>query len=110
MFNYGVGVIQQHMTFKGFIDSKPLLDRSHYFIISKGKTISAMLPRSWKKSVNKRINIPVKKIRCNECKDGILCITRNNQINENKEFEAKLIILKRKTLNKFGHMIPNYKI
>ena len=27
---------------------------------------------------------------CNECKDGILCTTCNNQINENKEFEGKL--------------------
>ena len=26
--------------------------------------------------------------QCNTCKDGMFCITCNNQINENKEFEA----------------------
>ena len=31
------GIIQQHMTFKGFTDSKRLLDRSQYFDILKGK-------------------------------------------------------------------------
>ena len=31
------GIIQQHMTFKGFNDSKRLLDRSQYFDMLKGK-------------------------------------------------------------------------
>ena len=38
---------QQHMTLKGFNDSKQLLDRSQYFDISEGKKISTMLPKSW---------------------------------------------------------------
>ena len=32
--------------------------------------------------------IPKKMRVCNECKDGILCTTCNNQVNENKEFAA----------------------
>ena len=54
------GVIQQHMTFKVFNDSKRLLDRSKNFDILEGKKISAMLPRSWKKSFNKFVIVPVK--------------------------------------------------
>ena len=48
--------------------------------------------------------------QCNECKDGILCRTYNNQINGNKEFEANLNLLKRHTPNELGHMLPYYKI
>ena len=33
--------------------------------------------------------------QCNACKDGILCVTCNIKINENKEFEANLNLLKR---------------
>ena len=44
------GIIQEHKTFKGFNDSKRLIDRSQYFKMIEGKKISAMLPRSWKKS------------------------------------------------------------
>ena len=48
--------------------------------------------------------------RCNACKDGTLCTTCNNQINENKEFEANLNLLKRKTPYDFGYMLPYYII
>ena len=98
------------MTFKGFNDSKRLLDRSQYFNMLNGKKITAMLPRSWKKSFNNVVIIPTKMRHCNVCKDGILCTTCNIRINENKEFEANLNLLKRKTPNDFGHMLPYYKI
>ena len=101
------GIIQQHMTFKGFNDSKRLLDRSQYFDMLKGKKTTAMLPRSWKKSFNNGIIIPTKMRQCNECKDGKLCATCNNLINENKEFEANLNLLKRDVPNQFGHMLPS---
>ena len=68
-----------------------------------------MLPKSWKKPFNNGFIIPTKKKRCNECKDGILCTTCNNQINENKEFEANLNELKRQPPNRFGHMLPYFK-
>ena len=55
------GIIQQHMTFKGFNDSKRLLDRSQYFDMLDGKKVSAMLPRSWKKSFENGVIIPTKK-------------------------------------------------
>ena len=48
--------------------------------------------------------------QCNECKDEILCVTCNNQINENKEFEANLNLLKREPPNNFAYMLPYYKI
>ena len=104
------GIFQQHMTFKGFNDSKRLLDRSQYFDMLDGKKITAMLPRSWKKSFNNGVIIPTKMRQCNAYKDGILCATCNIQINENKEFEANLILLKRKKPNDRGHMLPYYII
>ena len=104
------GIIQQQMTFKGFNDSKRLLDRSQYFDKLDGNKITAMLPRSWKKPFNNGIVIPTKMRHCNACEDGILCVTCNNQINENKEFEANLNLLKRKTPNDFGYMLPYYEI
>ena len=103
------GIIHQHMSFKGFNDSKRLLDRSHNFDMLKGEKISAMLPRSWKKSINNVIVIPEKMKRCDERNDKILCMTCNNDVNENKEFEANLNLLKRKAPNLFGHMLPYIK-
>ena len=82
--------IQEHKTFKGFNDSKRLLDRSQYFNMIEGKKISAILPNLWKKSFNNGIIIPTKLRQCNKSKHGILCTTCNNQGNENKEYEANL--------------------
>ena len=62
------------------------------------------------KSFNNGIVIPTKMRHCNECKDGILCTTCNNLINENKEFEGNLNLLKREKPNDFGHMLPYYII
>ena len=70
--------------------------------------ISAMLPRSWKKSFDNGIIIPKKKRFCNECNVKKVCNKCNNQINENKEFEANLNELKRHAPNVFGHMLPYY--
>ena len=105
-----LGVIEQHMTFKGFNDSKRLLDRSQYFNMLKGKKITAILPRSWKKSFENGVIIPTKMRQCNVCKDGLLCSTCNNQINEIKEFEANLILLKLEAPNQFGYMLAYYVI
>ena len=100
-----LGVIEQHMTFKGFNDSKRLLDRSQCFNMLKGKKITAILPRSWKKLFENGVKIPTKMRQCNVCKDGVFCSTCNNQINENKEFEANLNLLKREAPNQFGYML-----
>ena len=104
------GIIQEHKTFKGFNDSKRLLDRSQYFKMIEGKKISAMLPRSWKKSFNSGVIIPKKMRFCNKCDDKKLCDRCNNQINENKEFEANLNELKRHPPNDFDYMLPYYII
>ena len=69
-----------------------------------------MLPRSWKKSFNNGIVIPTKKRQCNECKNEILCTKCSLLINENKEFEANLNLLKTDVPNRFGHMLPYYVI
>ena len=95
------GIIQQHMTFKGFNYFKRLLDRSQYFDMLEGKKISAVLARSWEKSSNNGIIIPVKMRRCNECNGEILCKECNNQINESKDFEANLHLLKLQPPNQF---------
>ena len=97
------------MTFKGFNDSKQLLDRFQYSNMLEGKQISAMLPRSWKNSFNNGIVIPTKMRHCNESKDGILCTKCNNHINENKEFEANLNELKRHPPYEFGYMLLYFK-
>ena len=104
------GIIQEHKTLKRFNDSKRLLDRSQYFKMIEGEKISALLPKSWKKSFDSGIIIPTKMRFCNECNDRKMCDKCNNQINENKEFEANLNELKRHPLNEFGHMLPYYII
>ena len=73
-----------------------------------GKKISAMLQRSWKKSFDSGFIIPEKMRFCNECDDKKVCNKCNNQINENKELEADLNLLKRKAPNDFGYMLPYY--
>ena len=69
-----------------------------------------MLPRSWKISFDNGIVIPTKMRQCNECKDGILCATCNNEINENKEFKANLNEIKRHRPNEIGHSLPFLKV
>ena len=76
----------------------------------KGKKVSAMLPRSWKKSFDSGIIISTKMRFCNECNDRKMCDKCHNQINEKKEFEANLNELKRHPPNEFGHMLPYYII
>ena len=104
------GIIQEHKTFKGFNDSNRLLDQSQYFKMKEGKKISAMLPRSRKKSFDSGIIIPAKMRFCNECNGKKTCDKCNNQINEIKGFEANLNELKRHAPNVFGHMLPYYII
>ena len=58
------------MTFKGFKDSKRLLDLSQYFKKIEDKKISALLPKSWEKSFESALIIP-KKMR--------FCIERNDK-------------------------------
>ena len=84
------GIIQEHKTFKRFNGSERLLDRSHCFKMIEGKKASALSPKSWKKSFDNGIFIHTKNRFCNECKVQKMCDNCNNQINENKEFEANL--------------------
>ena len=69
------------MTIKGFNDSKRLLDRSQYFNMLEGKKVSAILPRSWKKSFNNDVVLPVKMRRFIECKDKMYNTECNDQVN-----------------------------
>ena len=101
--NYGI--IQEHKIFNSFNDSKRLLVGSQCFNMIEGKKKSAMLPKSWKKSVNIGVLTPTKMRQCNNCKKGILCTTCNNQFNENKEIAANLNAIKRHPSNEFAHML-----
>ena len=47
---------------------------------------------------------------CKKRNDIKMCDICNNQINENKEFEANLNLLKRDKPNDCGHMLPYYVI
>ena len=67
------GIIKEHKTFKGFNDSKRLLDRSQYFKMKEGEKITPMLPRSWKKSFDNGVIIPKKMRFCEKCNDKKLC-------------------------------------
>ena len=67
------------MTFGEINDSKRLLDRSQYYDMLEGKKISAMFPRSWKKSFNNGVIILVKMRWCNSCNVEKLCNKCNNQ-------------------------------
>ena len=96
------------MAFEGFSDSKRLLDQSQYFDMLESKKISAMLPKLWKKSFINGIVIPAKMKRCDENGGKILCVTCNNQMNENKEFEGNLNFLKREAPNEFGFMLSYF--
>ena len=46
---------------------------------------------------------------CNECNDKKICSNCNNQINENKEFEANINELKRHPSNGLGYVLPYFK-
>ena len=103
------GIIHEHKTFKAFNDSKRLLDRSQYFKMLDCYKISAMVPKSWNKSFENGINIATKMRFCNDCNDKAMCNRCYNQINENKEFEANSILLKRQAPNEFGHTFLCFK-
>ena len=85
------------------------LIESQVFNMIEGKKMSAMLPKSWKKSFIDGIIKPTKMRQCNNCKDGLLCKTCNNQVTE-KKFKALVNDLKRHPPNEFGHMLPLSKI
>ena len=70
--------------------------------------VIVIVPKLWKKSFINGIIIPVKVRRCDERKFGILCMTCNNQVSQNKEFEDILNLIKREPPNQFGHMLPHY--
>ena len=46
---------------------------------------------------------------CNECNRKTICKRCNVQINENKEFEPNLNLLKRQTPIEFGRRLPYFK-
>ena len=76
----------------------------------EGEKISALLPKNWKKSFDSGIIIPTKMRFCNECNDRKISDKCNNQVSENKEFEANLNELKRHPPKEFRQMLPYYII
>ena len=76
---------------------------------SRRKNIS-YVTKILEKSFDSGIIIPTKVEFCNECNDNKMCVKCNNHINENKEIEANLKLLKRNAPNEFGYMFPYYII
>ena len=76
------GINQQHMTFKGFNDSKRLLDWSQNSETLEVEKLTVILTKLWKTTFNSGIILPVKMRRCEERKVEILILTCNNQVNE----------------------------
>ena len=65
-----------------------------------------MLAKTWRNSYDSGIFIPLKMRFCNECTDILICNRCNNQINKNKELEAKIYFLKRQAPIQFVVMLP----
>ena len=59
-----------------------------------GGKITAMLPRFCEKSFNSGVFKPGKMRFGNKCNDKTLCDECDNQVNEKKEFQANLGLLK----------------
>ena len=89
------------MIFKGFTDSRRLIDRSQYFKMLDGKNISAMLTERLKKLFNNGVIITVKMGGFKKCNDKLLYTTCNNPVSEDKDFAANLNLLKRQAPNEF---------
>ena len=100
------GMIQEHKTFKGFSDSRRLLDRQKYFKMMNGEKVIANLPLSCKTSFSMGVVIPSTNRYCSDCDEASLC---DKLVNQTKEFAANLNELKRKPANKFGQMLPWYE-
>ena len=89
------GVIDEHKTFKGFINVSDNLDREEYFKIADGYKLVAKVPLSWKKSFSQGVVNPHKMRNCINCTKDVLCDDCDKLVNQNKEFSANLNELKR---------------
>ena len=107
--NIECGIIQEHITWKGFNDSKRLLDRSQYIRKVESKRISATLPKFGKKSFKSAVVIPTEMRFFNYCNDETTFDRCKNQVNENREFEVSLYLIKRQPPKQFVHMLPYFK-
>ena len=65
------GVIDEHITFKGFKDVRDVLDRKEYFKMADGDKLVAKVPLTWKNSFNRGVVIPHKMRICNNCTKDI---------------------------------------
>ena len=45
----------------------------------------------------------------NECTENRVCNGYNNHVNETKEFDANLYLIKRQASNQFVYMLPYFK-
>ena len=75
-----------------------------------GRKISAMLPKSRKKSFNNGIVRPAKIGGCKKCSVEKCPDSCSNQTDGNKEFVADFYLLKRQAPNRFYHMLPYQKL
>ena len=104
------GIRQEHKTFKGFHDSKRLLDRSRYSKKIEDKKISMLLPKSWRKIFGSGIVILAKMRFCNECGKEKCCDRCSSRINDDKQSEANLHFLKRQAAIEFDYMLRSFTV
>ena len=102
------GVIDEHKTFKGFINVSDNLDRKQYFKMLHGDKLVQKVLLSWRKSFNMGEVIPHKVRGCNKCAKNNLCDGCDGLVNQNKEFSANVNELKRQPPKLLGHMLPKY--
>ena len=76
----------------------------------ESEKISAMLHKSRKKSFNSGVVKPARTRFCNDCSKQSCCDRCNNQVDENKEIESNLNLLKRHAPNQLGDMLSYYKL
>ena len=68
-----------------------------------------MLPKNWIKLFISGVVIPAEMMLCSECNGNKLSDMCNNEVNEDKDFEANISLLRRMAPNQIGHRLPYYR-
>ena len=80
------GIIDEHKTFKGFMNVSDNLNRKEYFIMADGGKLIAKALSSWKNSFSQSVVIPQKLKNCGDCEKDIPCDICDKLVNQRKQF------------------------
>ena len=100
------GLLQEHKPLKIFNDKKKFSHFPQYF---RKIEVKENLSGCRKAGKTSGVIIPAKMRFCYECIDKIICDRCNNQINENKDSECNINLLKRQPHHKIGYMLPYFE-